>query len=990
MHPMVGERARGALRGAVLLGASFMAVSAALAQAGPGSSSTTATPSAPGDVPPDTGDGAAAVGGGGASAEIVVTGSRLRTGFTAPTPVSVVGAARLEERAAPSIADALNEVPSFRPSNGPATGELAPTAGYVGGRVLDLRGLGAPRTLTLVDGKRFVPATTQATVDTNMIPSILLDRAEVVTGGASAQYGSDAVAGVVNLILDKKLVGLKASVQDVVTKYGDGNDPVVGIAYGAKISERLHLVIGGEYENQQGVGDCQTRAFCRTEVLNFGRNPGYTAIPALNILGDVRPWSASFNGVTTPPGSAYAGKLVPTLRPIDGITFADDGTPRRFQFGSPVNTLYQVGGEGKGQNIYFKDLFFVSPTERYAVTGNLDWDVTPDIKASVMVNYGHLRAEYSSPYYRSTALTIRADNPFLPRSSDPTLDIPTLLRQANLTSFTLGKGFNEIGRTAYVTHDDVYRVVASLEGKLGGSWSWDAYYQYGENHFRDDVTNAVVSSRIAKALDPVRNAAGQIVCRVNADAITTNDDPACVAYNPFGNQASAAAKAYVVGNAFQTNVDTQHVAAANLRGSLFNLPYGAVSIAVGGEYRNDHIAGDADALSKSLAFYAGNGSRISGQIAVAEGYVEGEVPLLSRLSFANELSLNGAVRRTHYRRSSDFFPSSTVNVTTYKFGGVYEPIPAIRFRATKSRDIRAPNVSELFGPTTSLFGILNDPAKGGQQVNIPIFGGSNPNLAPERADTITAGIVIKPQGGFLGRFRASADYYNIKVKNAIATLGQQNIATRCFQGDTLSCAQITRDADGNIIQIRDVFQNVNEQINRGIDGEINYRQPLGSLGNANLRLLATYVIDFITVDAVGPTDRAGQTGLRGGTPVGLPDLQLDALVSWNVGRFTLNTHVKYINKGFYNAAFIGPDDPNYNILSVSSANKNSVPSRTYLDMLASYRIGADTGRQMTVYFGVDNITNAMPPLNAGSHGTGNTVLFSPLGTTFKAGARVSF
>jgi outer membrane receptor protein involved in Fe transport len=464
--------------------------------------------------------------------DIVVTGTRLASGFSAPTPVAVIGASRLEERGTPNVADALNEVPAFRASNTPASGELTPSAGYVGGRILDLRGLGAVRTLSLVDGKRFVPSSTHATVDTNMIPSILLRRAEVVTGGASAQYGSDAVAGVVNLILDDNLTGLRANLQHSITKYGDNSDTTAGLAGGFQLTDTLHFVFGGEYEDAQGTGGCQVRAFCRTEVLNFGRNPGDLSLPALNILPNIHPQSAPYNGVTVPIG--YAGHN-PILGPVSGITFANDGTPRRFQYGSLVNSLYQVGGEGTGQNIYFKDLLLVAPTERYAVTGKLKWAVTPDINASLMVNYGHLRGEYNATTYYNTGITIQADNPFIPRSSDPTLDIPTLLAANNLTSFKFGKGFNELGPVPIVTRNNMFRTVVSLDGKLGGSWSWDAYYQYGRNSFRDETHNNTVTARMLLALDAVRDGAGNIVCRSGA--------PGCVPFNPFGAQASPAARA---------------------------------------------------------------------------------------------------------------------------------------------------------------------------------------------------------------------------------------------------------------------------------------------------------------------------------------------------------------------------------------------------------------------------------------------------------------
>ena len=925
--------------------------------------------------------------GTGQAGDIVVTGSRLATSFSAPTPVAVVGAERLEARGSSNIADALNEVPAFRATNTPAGAEQLPNAGYVGGRILDLRGLGSVRTLTLVDGKRFVPSTTQATVDTNMIPSILLNRAEVVTGGASAQYGSDAVSGVVNLILNRNMAGVKVSAQQAITGLGDNSDTTIGMAGGAALTSTLHVFVGAEYQNNRGIGDCRARDFCRTETLNFGRNPRQTGVPANSILANVRPSTVPYNGVTTPPSSAYVGRTSPTLRPIDGITFGADGTPRRFVYGSPVNSFYMIGGEGAGENIYFTDFFFVAPTERYAVTGGADWQVTPDVKASLSINYGHLKGEYSSLYYKNPALVIKADNPFIPRSIDPTLDIPTLLAAGGLTSFTLGKGYQEIGRTPIVSRNEVFRGVAALSGAFSSRWSWDAYYEFGRNEFRSDTTNAIVSSRLTNALDAARNAQGQIVCRINADAVASNDDPRCAPFNPFGRQASQAAKDYVTANAFQTNVTTEQVAAANLRGSLLDLPAGAVAMAVGGEFRSDKVAGDADPLSQSLAFYAGNASRIAGKIDVTEGYVEVEVPVLAEMAFARELSLNGAARRTHYHRSG-LSGSSNVDVTTYKYGVVWEPIEAVRFRATRSRDIRAPNVGELFGPVTMSEGVVTDPVKG--QTVVTIRGGSNPALVPERANTFTAGMVLKPTGGFLGRFRGSADYYNIRISDAISTLGQQNILTRCFQGNAASCSLIVRNADGFAISVNDTQQNVNKLITRGIDFELNYRQPLGAIARLDARLFANYVMDLITVDAVGPINRVGQTGLRGGTPAGLPDWTLDGLISLNYRAFTFNAHARYINKGFYNAAFIGPDEASYDIALTNSVNSNKVPSRTYLDLLVQYDLGFGNANSLMLYAGVDNIFNTKPPLSPGSHGTGNSILFNPALRTFKVGTRVKF
>lgn len=937
---------------------------------------------------------------------IVVTGSRIASGFDRPTPVSVMSAERLEARGSTNLGDALNELPAFRATNTPASTGLGAEGGYVGGRILDLRGLGAVRTLTLLDGKRFVPSTTRATVDTNMIPSVLLSRAEVVTGGASAVYGSDAVSGVVNLIIDKKFTGYKVNGQIGFSQYGDNFTRQFGAAGGWQISPSFHVVLGGEYENAEGVESCPQRDWCANGLINISRNPGVTSIPANNILANVHPWTAPYNGITTPPNgptppSAYTGRLVPTLRAIDGIGFRADGTPFRTTQGTLANNLYQQGGtnDGPGENIYF-DFPIVSPTKRYNAMAYATWEATPALTLEFGFNYGHGEGRHRAVPYRNTAITIRRDNPFIPRSSDPSLDLRTIMDASGLTSFTLGKGFKDIGAGQLVVKNDVYRFVGSGKYEISDNWSADFYYQYGRNEFRSDITGGTITSRILNALDATTGIAGAPVCRINADAITTNDDPSCVALNPFGSGQGAnfaAAKSYVTANAFQTNKTTQHVVAANVTGSLIELPAGKLGVAFGAEYRSDRVTGDADLNSQRLAFFTGNGSVTSGKIDVAEVYGEAEVPVLRDITFVRELSINGAVRRTHYKRSSDLFPSSTVDVTTWKVGGVWAPIDAIRFRASKSRDIRAPNVSELFGPIASASGILNDPARGGEQTVVAVTNGSNPNLRPEKADTFTVGVVLQPSGGFLGRFRASVDYYDIKIDDAISTLGQQNIVTRCSQNDALSCSLITRQGGsptGVITNVRDVVQNVNQLKARGIDFELGYRQPIGAESALSLQILASHVRDLITVDAVGPIERAGQTGLRGGTPAGIPDWTVDGTASLDLGPlFTFSTHVRWINKGFYNAAFIGAEQEGFALTGPTgsaSSSTNAMPSRTYVDIMSTVKVPVNDKNKLAVYFGIDNLFNIDPPNFPGANGSGNNVLFNPVGRMYKAGIRANF
>lgn len=961
-------------------------VSGAQAQDGSGAAAPSAVPSS---------------AEGGSQEAIVVTGSRIRSNFDQPTPVSSLDAQRLDDRGLTNVGDALNELPAFRPTEGPATAGLNPGAGLnIGGRILDLRGLGSVRTLTLVDGKRFVPSTTLATVDTNMIPSILLERAEVVTGGASAVYGSDAVSGVVNLIIDRNLTGYKFSGQLGISDANDNFTRQVGLAAGWDVGSNMRLVVGGEWEKANGIDACREREWCVNGFTIVGRNPlapGQSpSIPASNVLASGAVWSTDFQGITTPPASAFVGVDVPVLRPIDGITFNNDGTPRRYQFGSYANRIWMVGGETgtpSEENVFF-DFPIVSPTERMSAMGLLTWDATENLSLELGVSYGKGKGRHRSTAYRDIALVVQDDNPFIPRSADPTLDIPTILAESGATSFTLGKGFDDVGPVQIEAENEVYRIVAGGQYELGGSWMADFYYQFGRNSFRSDLRNNTITANIRRALDAT-SLNGQPVCRVNADANPANDDPACVPLNPFGYANGpnfAGAVNYVTADGFQTNITKQHVVAANITGELFQLPAGPVGVAIGGEFRSDKVSGDTDAISRNLGFFnAGNGSLISGKIDVSEVYGEVDVPLLRDVPFFRELGVSGAIRQTHYSRSSDFVQSSSVDATTWKIGGVWAPVDGLRLRSTLSRDIRAPNVSELFGPVTSRTGILTDVGNGGVQVIVPISSGANPNLAPEKADTFTIGLVVQPQAGFLSRFRASVDYYDISIEGAISTLGQQNIVQRCEDGDALSCSLITRDAGNNVTLIEDTIQNVNQLIARGIDFEVNYAQPLGGDTLLTLVLLANYVDDLVTVDSAGSVNRAGQTGLRGGTPPGMADWTVDAIARVDIGeKFSINSRVRWVNSGFFFPSFIAPGDEGFALTNPNSANTNSMPSRTFVDVMATYRFQTGFTEKLEFYAGIDNLFDQDPPRFPGANGAGNNILFNPVGRFFKGGVRASF
>jgi iron complex outermembrane receptor protein len=994
------DRRAGACIRRAMLGASILALAAAAS----GAASVAA---------------AAEPGGDG---EVVITGSRIvRNGFTAPTPVTVLGADRLEQRAATNVGDVVNEIPAFLASQTPAAQGLNANGPYVGGRMLNLRGLDPKRTLVLVDGKRFVPATTFGTVDTNLIPASLIERVDVVTGGASAAYGSDAVAGVVNMILDHRFNGIKAAIEGGASTRGDAQFQSYSLAWGGSFAgDRGHVVLSGEYEQSDGVGKCMVRDWCAAEVLNFGRSGSALVnvpnTPANNILPNIHTSTISQRGVinaitlangTTINAITTAG--INTTSPLLGTSFTTAGAPTPFAYGTYANTLFMVGGEGHNEDGYF-GVPIVAPTERWVLTALANFEVSDHIRAGLDLSYGDFKGFGNSIQYKNTATPISKANPFIPAALLATMNANSI------NSFSLGRTYGDIGDPFFNTHNKTFRAVASLEGELGGSWKWDAYYQFGRNDFRSDLLGGVISARAVKAINSVLNGSGQIVCAVNADATTANDDPNCAPLNPFGNQVSAAARRYVTANGFQTDVTTEHVAAANVRGEPFSLWAGPISVAVGGEFRSDKIAGDADIFSKGApdnpdtpnavdvlgpnGFFAGNGSKIAGKVDVVEGYFEALIPLAKDITLAKRLDVDGAVRRTHYSRSAPTAASSSVDVTTWKVGVVWEPTDFLRFRAARSEDIRAPNVSELFGPQTSGFGILNDPAQGGLQTNPVVLSGSNPNLVPEVAETWTAGMVVRPPAdwGVFNRAGLSLDYYKITIDQAIGVLGAQTIANRCFQGATEFCALIVRSPAGVITQISDIQQNVNQLKTSGLDLEFSWRQPLGNAGDLDFRMLGNYVWHLITVDSAGALDRADQTGVRGGTQPGVPRYTLDWLLNWNRDRWHVNFHGKYIPEGRYNALFIGPKDPRWqaalndpkNPLFGATSNINTVEAAFYADLTVQYDVVYAGTRKLTAFLGVNNLTDVQPPLVPGANGSGQSILFDPVGRNFRGGLRFRY
>jgi outer membrane receptor protein involved in Fe transport len=920
-----------------------------------------------------------------AQGEIIVTGSRLgRAGFNAPTPVTVLGSAAIERQGASNVSEVLNQVPAFRAQNTPQTSGVF--VSNVGAATADLRGLGANRTLVLIDGRRVVASTVAGgsftpanTVDLNMVPTALIERADVVTGGASAAYGSDAVAGVINLVLNKKLTGVRGSAQYGISDRGDVAEYVLSLAGGTQFARgRGHAMIGVEYVDNKGSGDCYTRAWC-ARSFNTVSNPAFrtNGLPAVNILENHRTATATVNGMIN-------------SGPLLGTEFSRAGGTFQHNYGTYYGAgIFQAGG-GDARAAFYEFYPLSAPVERLNIFGRSSFELTDGVSIYGEASYGRASAAIAGAQRRDVApVTMRTDNPFLPAS------VAADLTARGLQTFTIGRIWDDIGPQLGEVKRETYRLVTGIDAELGGDWKLGVYYQYGQTDYRQRTSNTTINSRMARALDAVAGPNGP-TCRslLSADPAVVAAAAGCVPINPFGaGSPSAQAIAYVTGTAAQDTRLTQHVASIELRGSLAELWAGPLAVATGAEYREDRAFGTADPISLANDFYVNGGSAIDGRIRVSEAFVEASLPLARDTAFAKSLDLNGAFRITDY--------SSIGSVSTWKLGGTWDFNDWIRLRATRSRDIRAPNIFELYAPAVPSFQTVTDPLNGGAQVLPRVLFSGNPALREEVAGTWTAGIILQPSFGNAGRLRFSLDWFNIKLRNAVSTLGGQIIVNRCATNQLSNCSELVvragGAANGTIQTVLNYNLNLNNLHAQGVDGELSYTLPLQAIGidssaSMSFRLLGTYTIDLITTDASGVSvDRAGMNGAPASQPSGVPRLQLQAAARYDGGPFSAELQARHISSGRYNATLIGPDEAGYSNTLPNSVNINRVPPRTYFNLNTQYAIWQDGNRKVELSAVVNNLFDRTPPVTIpSSFGTTNNVLYDILGRYYRVGVRFAF
>ena len=935
-------------------------------------------------------------GDSGEAQAIVVTGSRIdRAGFTAPTPTVVVTAATLENRAAVNVADVINEIPSFRRTQSPESGGI----GNPGGNNIDLRGLTPVRTLVLLDRMRLPPvnqpgSTVAGATDLNVIPTALIGSIDVVSGGASAAYGSDAVAGVVNLKLNTGLEGFKFNIQGGQTRYSDAEDFFVSAAFGTKFADgRGRFILGGEVSINDGTAlfnDKRPWGLRNVSTVTFGAGRA-AGLPANLVTDNVLFGTLTPGGLITPTAAGNPAGL----RNLQFV-IGPNGQPTTAPFNAG---LYQgqIGTNMVGGTNVLPYQVLRAATQRYNLVGNLEFDFSDNVTAWVRGIYAETEAENISAQIRAATggttgfLSLSRNNPYLQAALTPA---QLALIPAN-GSLTIGYLGNDFGPPRIKNEGRLYSFAGGLKGTIGSNWRWDATLAYGRNRSEQLQSNTAITANFLNAVNAV-SLNGQIVC-ANAAARAAG----CQPINILGRASfSPEAYAYAFGTSDAVAITTLFEAAANVNGEAFSIWAGPVSLGAGVEYREESFLTRVDPISQAGGFMARAPRDFpKAEQSVKEAYLEAIVPLLSEDWFTGALDLNGAVRLTDY--------STSGSVTTWKAGLTWKPIPDILLRGTLSRDIRAPSLPELFTAAVQtvprpLYADLRPAFAGQPQYQYDVVTGGNVNLKPEIARTTTLGAVFNPR--FLSRLQFSVDYYQIKIREAIGANAAASVLTNCLGtgvGDPANpFCQLITFANNNITTgaVQSVVaQNANfaQFRTKGLDFGLSYTQPLSDFaaslpGRLVFSAQATHVIEYRSSFDISPlfpngVNRAGQTGaLFGGSP-GLPDWAVNANLGYRDSRFEANVQYRWISRSRQNNAQVGPDDPAYSPALVNSISNNIIPAVGYVNIGASYNFGKE-GTKQQLYFVVNNLFNKAPPLPA----INNNAWYDLLGLSYRVGVRFEF
>ena len=929
--------------------------------------------------------------------EVYVTGSRIkRTELEAATATTVVDSAIIDLSGAVNTADLLRTLPAFGVSGITSTNSNFQTSA-AGINTLDLRNLGDDRTLTLVNSRRFVPGVPgSGAVDFNQIPTELIERIEVVTGGASAIYGSDALAGVVNVILKDDFEGVAASFQG-----GEAWD-------GGNTETRAALTIGGNFADDRG-----------NAVVNvsYSNNEG--------LLSRDRP-NTQIDDIAL---CLFTGDLADCETPVEPF-FSSFGEQGRFQ-ADGGGTAFTVRPDGSVVNFstpidgFNRQAFRTIniPTQRFLFNGNAHYDISENVSAFFEGSYANSTTVSAlEPFPLDSADLFGGDptrgiafsNPFV--QNTPGFAAQAIAANGGIapTEITFRRRLTEVDRRGNDADRNTFRFVIGLEGKIADKWDWQLTYNRGKSTSTQISTGQVNVSNFREALNAVDDGFGNIVC---ANPIAVSEG--CVPINVIGLGAiSPEAAAYVRADSTRVADNFQQVFQGTITGPIFELPAGSVNVALGAEYREESSRDVPDALSQS-GQNAGNVSPITeGAFDVYELFGELKVPLLADKPMFKELSIGGAYRYSDYSLSG----------TTHAYSGNarWAPMDGIAFRFQYAHAVRAPNIGELFSPPGETFATVSDPCNGVTAATVGVvadncrlipeiaarivatgsftltqpeiqgtggFIGGNPNLGVETADTYQAGVILNPDLG-VGEFLLTADYFNISIDGVITSPGRQFTLDTCFNSVNLSspfCNSLVRQNQGPValqgalLEVNTLLANAGTLDTAGLDFFLSYRFDLADVGLGGLGVFGgdpgqvairgNYTRLFKNESVIlGEFDDAKGT-------LGAPTNKFQASFLYQNGPVNFLWETSYFGKT------VNSNNPSADFFNLPH------PGAVYHDAQIRYSMFDDTA---SLVFGVDNIFDR-PAGVVLSGVAGNTTgtdtaadVYDAIGRRFYAGVRVQF
>jgi outer membrane receptor protein involved in Fe transport len=971
---------------------------------------------------------------------IEVTGSRIRRpNLVSTVPITSVSGEEFFQTGQISVGDVLNELPALKSTFSQSNSSRF--LGTAGLSLLDLRGLDTQRTLVLQNGRRHVGADIlnyATSVDVNMIPTDLIERVDIVTGGNSAIYGSDAIAGVVNFVLKRDFEGLQVRGQGGISKYGDMGSYYVSVLAGTNFGgDRGNVAINAEYARQNTTFASRRPNLSRADgfiQVDFD-DPGQTDDGVFDnaFFQDIRNPYYSEGGTFL---TYFGGPLFPDY--VSSFEFQPDGTLRP-QTGTPIGAdIYPAYIGGSGPSGREGTQFGLIPQlDRYSFNALGHFTVSEAFEPFFEAKYVRVKSvgNASGPYFTGgSGETFFTDNPFLnPQTREFIRDYYGVTGDDE-TGFIFYRNVQELGNREEYGTRETYRLVGGVRGRFNDDWSYEVSANYGEFRENTRLAGNLNLQRYQLAIDAVRNPAGQIVCRSQIDPAARNvysganaayanaqlaaDVAACVPLNLFGvGNVTDAARDYVTQDSFGVGRIKQLVVNGFVSGdssALFELPGGPIGFALGAEYRREQNYFNQDAATASgITFYNAIGEFDPPSFEVKEAFGEIRIPILSEMPFFHELTLSAAGRVSDYK--------GAVGTTyAYNAGVDWAPVRDVRFRGNYSRAVRAPNLVDAFFPLSQNFApgfedpcSLTNIAEGSatRAANCAADGvpagynyqyleslqfrsGGNPFLSEESSDSYTLGAVIQPR--FLPGFAITVDYYDITVNDVIASVSAQNIVNNCYDAasiDNQFCELFERfqgpgqgpseEIPGRILEDNLIVGPVNfaKLKVRGIDFDVSYRHNFSGIGTLQARLNYTRVLQNDQFLNINDPERADQILLELGEPRDSFNFDLDL----KSGPFTIGYELRYIGKmttfsyeSFFSKQGREPENPD-------AAEIRFYPDTFFHDV----RLGIDAGDKFNFYLGVDNVLDREAPLGLTGIGAGSGI-YGNRGRFFYAGAVAKF